>query len=64
MMEQIMEKMYQHYRKAKAIERGFVPYDYDAYEIHVKCAYHYAKNLGLCESDQIVKNIIRMWQSL
>ena len=64
MMEQLMEKMYQHYRKAKAIERGFVPYDYGAYEAHVKCAYHYVKNLELCDDDYIVKNIVKMYQAL
>ena len=60
-----MEKIIKHYKKAQAIKRGFVPFNWDEYEIHVKCAYSYIVAMGLLDSnDQTIKNTIRLYNTL
>ena len=54
-----------HYKKAQAIRRGFVPYNHEEYEMHVRNAYAYVEYAGMLDSDDTkVCNIIKMYKEL
>lgn len=60
-----MEKITKHYRKAQAIKRGFVPFNWSEYEMHVRTAYAHIVAMGLLNNgDQIIQNAIRLYNAL
>lgn len=60
-----MNEIIMHYRKAQAIKRGFVPFNWDEYEKHVRTAYSHIVTMGLLGSnDQTIRNAIRLYNAL
>ena len=54
-----------HYKRAQAMRRGFVLFNCDEYEIHVKSMYSYIAYAGMLESnEQVVKNALRLYVEL